>query len=86
MKWSEYKEHVAHQEKVKADIRFSKISARSLETIPMEDALFYCEKKYGNALRISFIEYTEKSNRFWHPLQSIPSNVRNKFLAINGFF
>lgn len=83
--WSEYKEHVAHQEKVKTNIKLSKVSARNLEFIPIEDALLFCEEKYGDALRGGSIEYTEKSNRLWHTLQSIPSVVRNKFLAINGY-
>ncbi len=83
--WKQYKDHIEHQDQVKNRIKLSKISAKTLNVIPLEDALLYCENLYGEELRSGKIVYSEKSNRLWHKLQSIPSEIRNKFLAINGF-
>lgn len=83
--WTQYKSDMEHQEQVNKRIKVSKISVKALDVIPMEDTLLYCEEKFGEELRQGTIVYSEKSNRLWHKLQSIPSEIRNKFLSINGF-
>lgn len=41
----------------------------------------FVEKEYGNELANKQFTYSDKSNRYWHPLQNIKSNHRRRIFA-----
>lgn len=48
------------------------------------DPLYFLEKSHIHELKNLVFEYTDKSDRFWHPLQNISSNQKNIFWQRNG--
>jgi hypothetical protein len=48
-------------------------------------ALSIVSQEYAPAFASGAFEYTEKSNRFWHDLQSVTTEIRKPLFAQNGY-
>jgi len=87
--WGKYQQEQQELRKRKIDAKLSGINddneLEEIKRLSNEYALEYCEKKFGESLRNGTISYVEKSDRYWNLLQLMPRNIRDVFLATNGY-
>jgi len=60
------------------------IGTRQEKLVDRKLAVEWCKSAEDMPFDINNIEYTDKSNRYWNPIQNMPKGVRNSFLKTNG--
>ncbi len=60
------------------------IETRQEKLVNRKLAIEWCSAAEDIPFDIDAVEYTDKSNRYWNPVQNMPSGVRNSFLKTNG--
>ena len=63
----------------------SEVHLPAIDLFDREVTVAWVKREFGDDLKTGKFNYTDKSNRLWHNLQNVKSDIRTEVLRDNGF-